>query len=648
MPAPSPSPPPQRQRGAARDVDGLIRELQRINLSQCMDQLSADISQLTTIEQQLTPAWSGLYVRCPDPEPGELGVEPADKKSSSGYSTESASPPGSSDVSGEAAGVGGESNGDRVVNDRIGDRSVNFYDARYASTNRRPVRFGKQNAVENHNGALNTTKTLPNGCSGFKSSAEWSSTGTVNVTSQLAGQNRVSAGKIRDESVSIKEQSEWRQRAIKRQESLGSIAASNQSAPVNGKSVWTQPGVAPLQTTTPASGLLQASVAHSVDQRQMTPLLARAVFAPPAASTPTLSPKQPRSPKTLRFAASHELIPPESPSRRQVAAGAPPRPGILRSRIGGAVAGGTDSGVEPNTTNTKLGSNSVNERTESLARPATPGWMSRSPNLSMTSSSGTRSRFTGSKPNSRSKSSASGKGSQTDSAERFSRVVSALSRLETELSTAQRHPPSRTYGTSQFVRHPPRRQLSFSHLPPPPIDPLVLVSTTTDSEESDSEGEWVCPDVTDTAARPPSDLLTDEGDFVLSSSTRRGARIPPRYSLSPPKSRRGHLSWLLSCGSRRRPPSPPSAYLSPPPSDDTPAPDTTMYGCNLCKSKFVEHSMLVAHVHERHMRVQMRPKYSCGLCPARFYASKFLARHCAYHHNSMGDKRTPQCLRSER
>ncbi|XP_037068686.1 uncharacterized protein LOC119089992 [Pollicipes pollicipes] len=70
--------------------------------------------------------------------------------------------------------------------------------------------------------------------------------------------------------------------------------------------------------------------------------------------------------------------------------------------------------------------------------------------------------------------------------------------------------------------------------------------------------------------------------------------------------------------------------------------------CNLCKACFPEHLMLVAHVHERHLRVQVRPKYSCGLCPARFYASRFLAKHCAYQHVWMGDKRTPQCLKTRR
>ncbi|KAF0294985.1 hypothetical protein FJT64_007422 [Amphibalanus amphitrite] len=503
----APPPPVPPRHGPPRDVDGLIRELQRINLSQCMDQLTADIQQLSSMERQLGQ-WRGLYVRCPGPEPDDLAAEPGDKKSSSGYSTESGSPPASRNTSGEGIdGHGGDS-----------------YDV------------------------------------------------ATSADQALCGQRDLDP---RQRSVP-----RWRRQA-------------GPDSPVGPRRV----------------GLLQGSVAHSSQSRPVTPLLSRAPFCPPAASTPTLSPKVPRSPKTLRFAASHELIPPDSPSRRQVSGGAPPRPGILRSRASSV------------------------ERPEALSRPAPPGWRAGSSSSSPSPGRGRR----------------AGDSAQeaTDSAERFSRVVSALSRLEAELSGVQRRlpPPRAACGTAQFVRLPPRRQLSFTALPPPPRHPPLLTGSATDSDDSDSEFEsdsrWLVGAAS--AARPPP-APPSEDDFEVS----RGARLPPPYpAAQPPRRRRPSLSWLLSCGSRRRPPSPPSTLLPAPPSEPPVTSAGAAYGCNLCKARFAEHFQLVSHVHERHVRVQMRPKYSCGLCPARFYASKFLARHCAYNHNSMGDARTPQCLKAE-
>ncbi|XP_037068690.1 uncharacterized protein LOC119089997 [Pollicipes pollicipes] len=202
-------PPPGPRHG--RELDNLIRDLQRLDLSQCLDQLYSDISQLNHMEQQLG-TWSGLYVRCPDPEPDELGHDPADKKSSSGYSTESASPPESRDVSDDVAGGGGGSGG----------------------------------AGAGGGGGAVAALVYPVCC----------------------------------------------ETEVKRR--LGDDAGS------------------------PCGAGALARPRHRT----------AVSFCPAAASTPR-SQCPPRSPKTLRFAATTELIAPDSPSCRQVAAGTP-RPGILR------------------------------------------------------------------------------------------------------------------------------------------------------------------------------------------------------------------------------------------------------------------------------------------------------------------------------
>ena len=86
--------------------------------------------------------------------------------------------------------------------------------------------------------------------------------------------------------------------------------------------------------------------------------------------------------------------------------------------------------------------------------------------------------------------------------------------------------------------------------------------------------------------------------------------------------------------------------MAAPPADTQPP--AVLYRCNLCQARFHEHFQLVQHVHERHLHIQVRPKYSCGLCPARFYASRVLAKHAAYQHISPVDKRTQLCLKSRR
>ncbi|KAF0309592.1 hypothetical protein FJT64_019332 [Amphibalanus amphitrite] len=466
MPAPcggrSGALPPPPRLPQPRNVDDLIRDLQRINLSQCLDQLNTDISQLNQMEHQLG-SWTGLYVRCPGPEPDDLGHDPADKKSSSGYSTESASPPDSRDISDEAAGV--------CVDGACCETEV------------------KRRLSDDEDDA-----------------------GFVREFGDLA------AARPRYHSVRL----------------LGT-------------------GGGPLKFSSPRA---PAGVEG---------------FRPAAASTPAPAPgsvRTPRSPKTLRFAATAELIAPDSPSRRQVASGAP-RPGILRSsgRHGG---GGGAAG-----------------------RQGAPG----------------------------------GAQARRESAERVTRAVSALSRLDAELNGSV----GRTYGTGQFVS--PRRRASPGPRPPPPLDPLVLVRTATDTEESDTEGADLPPP-------PPPPADSGEPDPVR---WRRSKPAPPPPQLRPPRRK---LAWLLSCASRRRRPSPPSAYLSAPP--PAAAPSAALFKCNLCKARFPEHVLLVAHVHERHVRVQVRPKYSCGLCPARFYASRFLAKHCSYHHAAAGDRRTQQYVRIRR
>ncbi|XP_043228780.1 uncharacterized protein LOC122384972 [Amphibalanus amphitrite] len=737
----APPPPVPPRHGPPRDVDGLIRELQRINLSQCMDQLTADIQQLSSMERQLGQ-WRGLYVRCPGPEPDDLATEPGDKKSSSGYSTESGSPPASRNTSGEGidghggdgygtdgridgsygmegrpfgtegradgqcgtdgrsdepygmAGQSYDTEGRTEFGCRVNGLSVNNHMTDVLPANRYTPALHAVNGCKVNNGAMND-----NGVNGHRDNSDGTGSfgrgrATVGSFKPLGGAAAGGGVGAQRGGENVGETRGWRgvqtagegfglrsasfereTRAVQppvaavaplrdsgglvsgfrhRDGLSGHIGLSN--GPSGGVSTGSSGDVCgggggdlsavkdgftadvatsadqalggqrdpdPRQRSVPRwrrqagpdspvgprrVGLLQSSVAHSSQSRPVTPLLSRAPFCPPAASTPTLSPKVPRSPKTLRFAASHELIPPDSPSRRQVSGGAPPRPGILRSRASSV------------------------ERPEALSRPAPPGWRAGSSSSSPSPGRGRR----------------AGDSAQeaTDSAERFSRVVSALSRLEAELSGVQRRPPPAraACGTAQFVRLPPRRQLSFTALPPPPRHPPLLTGSATDSDDSDSEFEsdsrWLVGAAS--AARPPP-APPSEDDFEVS----RGARLPPPYPAQPPRRRRPSLSWLLSCGSRRRPPSPPSTLLPAPPREPPVTSAGAAYGCNLCKARFAEHFQLVSHVHERHVRVQMRPKYSCGLCPARFYASKFLARHCAYNHNSMGDARTPQCLKAE-
>lgn len=483
MPALSPS---KRAGRPPRDVEELIRDLQRINLSQCLDQLYTDIGQLSQMERQLG-SWTGLYVRCPGPEPDDLGCDPGDKKSSSGYSTESASPPDSRDVSDDAVGAcaaGCEE---------------------YAETEVKRRLSGHEERVE-----------VPSG-GGF-----------------ISGLDELSvSGRPQHCSVRL---------LSGRQRRLGGASAAELAG-----------------------------------------------FLPAAASTPTQRPAAPRSPKTLRFAATAELIPPDSPSRLRVASGAP-RHGILRTACHGAQA---------TQANRETGRDHPQQETRPKVTP--------------------RLRRQGS--------------------DRVKIAVSALNRMEADFSGGSTG--GRAYGTAQFVGAGSRRPQSPPETPRQPLEPLVVVRSPSDDTVTSLNGDVSECDVTP-AARPQVSAVTDSSEHDLVRWRR--AKVPP---LRPARRR---LAWLLSCASRRRPPSPSQAarLATPPDTGARPAAASVLYQCNLCGARFQEHRQVVAHVHERHQRVQVRPKYSCGLCPARFYASRFLAKHCAYHHMGMGDKRTPQCLKMRR